>query len=326
MKKARKTSLTLKDIPVIWVVLALLAVGAAWWSWSAHTRAEQAARRLRTVERTWRALSLSEPLPTAAVAEAWRDEREDLTASLAAARRALGAGRRDPVAQAEVPAARAEAFFALAQFVEAQRANAATAGVGVPPGTAFGFSAYANSGPDDAAIGLVHRQHQVVKALLETLWHNGARELTRVQREWPAGKLAAGSAGRREGRPEDYLEWPAARSLARAGLVDTLAVRVGFIGKTDDLRRYLNALAELPMPLVVRAVEVEPLGADGAARGGMRTLADLFRDESAEPVDAEAEEGAVPIIGANDAEFLVTVEYLDFDAGQAQAEAEEGDS
>ncbi len=300
-------------------VLIFGAVCAAgWWSWSAHGRAEQAARRLAAAERSWRSLEASEPVPTAAVAAAWRTRRESLERHLERARSALGAGTNNAITHSPPPAQRADAFFALARFVEEQRAAAGRAGVALPKECAFGFSAYAHRGPADEELALVHRQQQVTQGLLEILWRSGARALTRMQREVPADKLRTESttvrgSGPVEGRREDYLQLPASRSLARAGLVDTLALRIGFVGKTSTLRNYLNELTRRPLPLVVRSVEVEPLGTDGTARGGVRTLADLFPDEqAAATTDGGEEQAAVPIIGMSDAEFLVTVEYLDF--------------
>ena len=89
------------------------------------------------------------------------------------------------------------------------------------------------------------------------------------------------------------------------------------------VRRYLADLRALPMPLLVRAVEVEPLDADGRARGGARSLADLFRDDEASSMGEDGND-TVPIIASNDAEFLVTVLYLDFHhVAKANGEDEE---
>ena len=299
---------------IAWAAFILLLGLASWFAGSAYQRATQAARRVQVAEQNWRALGLADPMPTAEGAAHWRERRESLEKQLAHARRALGEGREKSTTP--VPTQRAEAFFAIAQFVERQRALAREAGVGLPEGYALGFSAYANSGPPDEELAIVHRQVQVVDALLELLWRSGARELTRVQRELPARKLTDATprsgTSRAEGRPEDFLPGAAERSLARDGIVDMLELRLGFIGKTATLRRYLNELPALPLPLVVRAVEVEPLGANGAARGGIRTLADLFGEEL-EPVEGAAgDDGVVPIIASNESEFLVTVAYLDF--------------
>ena len=314
----------------ILVLVAATLLGAGFaiaWTWTAKGKAEQAQRRLRATERSWQALSASEPAPTAEMAAAWDRRVADLKEDATRHRQQLGESRTDPVQSTPAPTQRAEAFFAIAQFIEAQRVLASKAGVGVPDGYTFGFSAYSNSGPVDAELGIVHRQRLVVESLLQSLWSSGARELTRVQREAADLKVRGDDStprgSRREGRPEDYFQPSPARERNRAGIVDTLAFRVGFVGKTATLRRVLGGLQALPMPLVVRAVEVEPLDAEGRARGGARSLADLFRAEE----NAAAGEGAsdtVPIIASNDAEFLVTVVYLDFNhVAKAGAEPQE---
>jgi hypothetical protein len=94
--------------------------------------------------------------------------------------------------------------------------------------------------------------------------------------------------------------------------VDTLTFRIGFVGKTPTLRRFLNRLAATDVALVVRGIEVEPWSETGTVAAGVRTLADLFRDEEVGDAGEDSTAAAVPIIKANAAEFLVTVEYLDF--------------
>ena len=217
--------------------VTLLCVGLAlWWSWRSHENAAKAQGHLRTIERSWQVLAASDPAPTAEVAAAWERRVAALESRLQQTRRALGESRADPVRSTAAPAQRAEAFFALAQFVEAQRTQAAQAGVRLADRYEFGFSAYSNSGPVDAELPIVHRQHLVVKAMLESLWGSGARELTRVQREAADTKVRGGETSqrtsRRDGRPEDYFELSPGRELARDGFVDTLAFRVGFTGNT----------------------------------------------------------------------------------------------
>lgn len=298
---------------------ALVVVAAGVWTWHAHGLAEQAQHRLRIRLNEQRAVLATVPAPTEAVAA-------QLAAAVAASegtagglRRALGAGRPDPVHAAPPPPQRADAFFQIAQFVEAQRTAAQRAGVGVPAGTSFGFAAYSNSGPEDAHLAIVHRQQLVVTRLLEALWTVHPRELTTLQREPPAAKrdgVAAGDNGaassRGTGRADELFAGPGERSAARPAVVDTLAFRIGFVGKTATLRRYLAALGEQDVPLMVREIAVQPLGSDGRAVGGTRSLADLFRDDDTAPTGEEGEHESVPIIAANESEFLVTVEYLDF--------------
>ena len=119
----------------------------------------------------------------------------------------------------------------------------------------------------------------------------------------------------REGRPEDWLRWTDERSLAQSGTLDALAVRLSWVGHTATLRAWLSELGRGDTPLIVREVEVEPLGEGGRPVGGRRGLADLFRDEELD-VATVASGGAnvVPLISENRSVFHVTLEYLDFDA------------
>ena len=312
------------------VLVLVLAAGAIWWSQQQAERASRAERQLRMRTTQWRALAGSQPAPVAAVAEAIATEVAKTERRLKALRQQLGVSDQDPVRGAEVPEARADAFFTIARFVEEQRAAAQRAGVNVPGTETFSFSAHRNSGPAVAHIGVVHRQTLIAQYLLNALWQVHPVSLTGVQRENPATKIESTvgeSDAIREGRPEDWFVWPEIRSLARDGIVDTLALRVGFVGRTATLRAFMAAIAQSDAPLVVREVAVQPLGADGRASGGRRTLEDLFRDDSVPGKGKSDSETTVPIIAANDAEFTVTVEYLDFTGpalSRADALMEEG--
>ncbi|MCC5024663.1 MAG: Amuc_1100 family pilus-like protein [Candidatus Synoicihabitans palmerolidicus] len=306
------------------VLTAILWIGAGWWTLHTKAEADRAAERLAARQMEWRALQASELAPVAA-----ETGRQVASAEAAAKvlRRTLGVKTRDAIWTEEPPPQRADAFFKLAQFQERQREAAENAGVLIPEGMSWGFSAFANSGPDNAYLGVVHRQQLVVERLLNALWRAQPRELTRIQREPEQHKVArahdAVDRVRPGGRADDYWEWKRERSVQRDGIVDTLAFRVGFVGKTGTLRRFLAEVRNEDVPVVVREVAVEPLGADGRAQGGVRSLAALFRDEEEAAGDTGDDgEEAVPIIVANEAEFLVTVEYLDF-YGPRLAQAEE---
>jgi hypothetical protein len=315
------------EFAIIGIVTVLLALTAMWWSWDRVQAATRADRQLRQRQAQWKALRSAEPAPTAAVADALEQRVRQSEKAVAALKAQLGLSHTDAVRAAPVPPQRADAFFAIAQFVEAQRAAARRVGVIVPENATFSFGSYANSGPDDADLALVNRQQMVVERILGSLWAVRPLRLTRLEREDPEVKRATGESatttttttlatGRRSGRMEDYFAFPAERSLARSGFVSTLAFRVGFTGKTGTLRRFLAEIDELDVPVVVRSVEVEAAGKDGRGSGGTRSLAELFRDEENPGTNANeaAEAAAVPIIASNTSEFLVVLEYLDFGA------------
>jgi hypothetical protein len=309
-------------------VSAGLLIAGIWWSSQQHSAAARAERQLRVQQTQWRSLADSDPAPTAAVVSALEREVAAAREVVARLRQQLGESARDPVQSGAVPAARADAFFALARFMEEQNTQAAAAEVEVVAGESFGFSAHRNSGPADAHIELVHHQMTATALALNALWRAKPTEFIQVQRENPLTKrpMADGAAmgSGREGRPQDWLDWPAGRSLARAGILDTLALRFSWVGHTSTLRAWLQELGDSAAPLIVREVSVEPLSAGGRPAGGRRGLADLFRDESVEVTAAEdGEVNVIPLIDENRAVFHVTLEYLDFDPAPVVPNEEE---
>tara|TARA_B110000305_G_scaffold240733_1_gene312268 strand:+ start:2142 stop:3134 length:993 start_codon:yes stop_codon:yes gene_type:complete len=313
------------------VFVIILAGSAVWWGQQQAATSTKLERQLRARLAQWRALSGSQPAPVSAVAEALAVQVAKARRTVNSLRQLLGASGKDPVRQTTPPEQRADAFFAIARFMEEQRSAASRTGVPVPETETFSFSAHRNSGPADEHIALVHRQTLVVTRLLNLLWQTRPVSLIAVQRENPSAKVDTGNKAitvSREGRPEDWFEWPSSRSLARDGIVDTLAFRIGFVGRTATLRGFLAGISAADVPLVVREVSVQPLGSNGQAPGGRRTLEDLFRDEP-EPGEAAGESSnTVSIIPANDAEFSVTIEYLDLVgpmlARAAELEEEDG--
>ena len=296
--------------------LSLAVVSSGWWSWHEAEEAQRAERRLGMRMTQWRGVVASEPTPTAEVAGALASQVEEARKVVRSWHARLGGTAPDPVYAHPVPEQRADAFFALAQFVEEQRTKAQRAAVEIRDHETFSFSAHRNSGPADEHLGLVHRQVVVVGRLLDALWKVRPVELIQVQRENPQQKNPLANAARtgsREGSPEDWMSWPDTRDLGEEGMVDSLAFQIGFVGRTATLRGYLAELSEESVPLVVRSVQVASLGADGRARRGRRTLDDLFRDEG-EPGSSghDQSDATVPIIPSNNAEFTVVVEYLDF--------------
>lgn len=306
------------------VVFLGLMLGASSWSLDRFNRAEKSARTLLVKQREWAALTRVTPALVPDITAELEAQAGRIEAKLRTARKRLGGGSDDPIRESEVPAQRAEAFFAIAQFVEAQRGLAQAAGVSVPDGTQFGFSAYSNSGPETELIGVVHRQQRVMSQLLGALWGAKPKSVTRTLREIPAvaGAKVGGSGTRTSGRNNDFLRPASGRSLRRAGLVDTLTFQIGFVGKTNTLRRFLQNLEGTSVALVVRGIEVEPVSGDGSTSGGVRSLADLFRDDPEVSSEIAPESEAVPIIESNLSEFLVTVSYLDFE-GARMVEASE---
>lgn len=273
---------------------ALLVLGEGWLIYDRWEASRAAAKKLVQKEGELMAMRDLTPVPTRPVATA-------IEADLARGQRAVAAmqaelkGRgpaADRLASAKVPAARTDAYFDLATFVEKTRELAKKNDVEIRPEAArFGFSLYANEGPKEDRIASVFHQRQVVQFLVESLIEARPRSLFLIQRERALNKAekeailaaqaaAANSAG---GTPPEPPPEPAPgsgspaepespdifaidpRVTARApGFIDTTPVRIVFTGQTVTLRTFLNKLASFELPVLVREVEVDRATAEDA--------------------------------------------------------------
>lgn len=243
----------------------------------------QAGLEQKKQERDW--VARQSPAPTAETEAALDAELVAVRARLVELRDGLQARPPDPFA-GPVPGKPTEAFFQLAALVEQARAQAITTRVTLRPDERFGFSAYANEGPPADLLGAVHRQQTAVQSVLEPLFEARPLALLGVRRTSPAGESASGRGG-----AEDFFTLEAGLSLRRPGLVDTEPVRLEFTGQTSTLRTFLNGLAGLRHPVVVRRVDVEPLPPAGGSR----------------PVTADAPR---PLVRQSLSKFAVTVEFI----------------
>ncbi len=216
-----------------------------------------------------------------------------------------------------VPADRWEAFLDLSEFVERTRERAARAGVGLKPDERFGFSAYATEGPEAGMIPAVFRQRLVVEALMEGLFDSQPFRLLSIQRETP---LLAGAqpsspsrmpAARTGARPADLFSMEPRLSSRVPGVADATAFRLAFVGTTGVLRRFLNRLSRLELPVVVRCVEVEPAtGPDSAPVEPIASGLNSLTPAAESSVDAA--ENLVPVASPAFSKFTVTVESIEF--------------
>ncbi len=284
-----------------------------------------------------------------------REVAKEIEADWARAQQALAAMQgelkgRGPAAErlrsVKVPAARTDAYFDLATFVEKMRELAKKQDVEIRPEAArFGFNAYANEGPDAGLIEPVFRQRSIAQYLIEALLEARPRALLMVKREPPLTKkereerVAALAAALASGQPADpavagvevavpegpdYFQIDPRGSARVPGYVDATAFRLVFTGQTAALRQFLNRLAGFELPVLVREVEVEPATAEeSAAVANDETPADtpaaapsvvLTVKAPAKPPAKKAPPRApvsTPIVTQPLSKFTVTVEYID---------------
>jgi hypothetical protein len=245
------------------------------------------------------------------------------------------------LAATKPPAMRTDAFFDLATFVSKSRALAQKQGVLIGPGAAhFGFSLYANEGPETALIDPVFRQRLVANYLVDALLAARPRALLAVQRERPLHAderkarheaLAVAAADPTAAPPAplessttlspDYFDLDARLSAQAPGLVEVSGFRLIFTGQTAALRALLNQLASFELPIIVRSVEVEPAAgedivaapAEDAAAAPSQPAAPAVSIVLSAPVAKAAKPVATiaPLVAKSISKFTVTVEYVE---------------
>jgi hypothetical protein len=264
------------------LVCAVVALGELALIHERFTASRAAARRLEQRKGELATTATLIPAPTREIAAAIQADLTRAQASLASMQAELkGRGpSAERIHNAKVPAARTDAYFDLATFVEKMRELARKNDVDLRPEAArFGFAAYANEGPLPDHIEPVFRQRQVAQYLVEALLEARPRALlavkrertvTKAEREERAAALANG------GTPPEPTSEPAEegpdifaidkRITARApGYIDTLPFRFVFTGQTAALRTFLNKLASFELPVLVREVEVDTATAEETA-------------------------------------------------------------
>jgi hypothetical protein len=264
-------------------VCALLVLGEGWCIYERAATSRATARQLVEKRAQLAEMTTKVPAPTREVAKAIESDltraREALTAMQAELKGRGAAAER--MQKAKVPAARTDAYFDLATFIEKTRELAKKNDIDVRPEAArFGFAAHAHEAPDVDRIEAVFHQRQVAQYLLEALIDAHPRALLAVQREAPLTKkeredraavLVAAAAAAANGTPAeppppaeptaegpDFFVLDPRVSVRAPGFLDSTAFRLVFVGETGSLRAFLNKLAGFELPVLVREVEVEP--------------------------------------------------------------------
>jgi len=284
-----------------WFVGALtlcgvIALGELFFIYERWSAARGAEARLAQRQTDLGTMASMMPPPTREVATAVEEDLARAQAALASMRAQLKG--RGPAAErlrsTRVPAARTDAYFDLASYVERMRELARKNEIAVrPEALRFGFAAYANEGPEAERIEPVFRQRLLAQYLVESLIEARPRAILAVQREPTLtapereardAALAAAAASTEPGAEAASLELPEGsdyfaidpRLTARKpGFVDTTPFRFVFTGQTAALRAFLNRLAAFELPVLVREVEVDIASAEDAAEVPVAEEADV---------------------------------------------------
>ncbi len=318
---------------------ALVVLGEGWCIYERWSASREAAVTLGKKQAELQAMGGLTPPPTRGVATA-------IESDLARAQRALAAMQAElkgkgPAAErlrtAKVPTARTDAYFDLATFVEKTRELAKSNDVEVRPEAArFGFSRYANEGPETERIESVFHHRLIAQYLVESLLESKPRALLSIQREPSLTKKEKDDPGAALNPLDgpDYFAIDPRASARVPGYLDATAFRFVFTGQTTALRSFLNRLASFELPVLVREVEVEPATSTEtteASSAAEETAADPTAPSvvltAKTPVPkapgAPKPSNAAPIVTKPWCRFSVTVEYIELVA-PAGAEAGKG--
>ncbi len=314
----------LKSHPVFTITVSLLlavALGAAVLLYLNLGKVSAAAREVEQKGQTLSDYTKRTPFPS-------QENLDAVTAEVARARELLAAmqaalkGRGEHAARvqnAALPVGPTEAYFDVANFVEAMRTAATEAEITIPAGTRFGFSSHASTGPEREIIPQVHRQRLVAEYLLKTLFAAAPQELVSLQRNRPVapGKTAQvaptskGKTSAATGPESDFFDIDSRMTAAVPGFVETTAFKVSFIGYSSALRKFLNEIASFDLPLVVRSVEVESVAnkqeTSRRPASAANALGALFGTTT---TTAPAADTVKPIVEQVRSRFTVTIEYI----------------
>jgi len=316
----------IKSHPIFSTVMIMLTVFTAGELWFLLSlRKQEAALESETELKIGQinVLQRQRPAPTDDNVLLAQDDLEQRKAVLSTMLRSLGVTQQDELEYfKDEPADDITAFFDISGFVGQMHAEANEAGVQVEDTEQFGFATYENFGPDPGLIRIVYRQRRILQYLLERLIAAGPQALISVQREKPVAEgdstTTARSPSRNQpssrdnaptrGPASDFFVIDPQVSARTPGYVDTMAFRIVFVGQSAALRGFMNALAEPGLPLVVRSVEVQTLGAESAGPGTRENSGNSGTGSGALP---ELVSANVPIVAENDAQFTVTVEMFE---------------
>lgn len=334
--------------PLFAIAMSLCAVvvlGELALIYERYAASRNAAKRLAQRQTDLESMTVLMPPPTRDVATAIEADLAKAQQSLASMQGELKgrgpAGER--IRGTKAPAARTDAYFDLATFVEKSRAAAARNEMEIRPEAArFGFGAFANEGPMPDHIEAVFRQRQIAQYLIDALIEARPRAIFSVKREATLGKAErearAAAIANGEPAPEvhgeegpDYFAIDPRVTARVPGFIDTIPFRFVFTGQTAALRNFLNRLASFELPILVREVEVEQATAEesttapvleeaatAAAEAAVAASVVLTTESDApapRPVAPKARAPraptTTPIVSRTISKFTVTVEFVE---------------
>jgi hypothetical protein len=306
------------------LLIGAVTAGQAWLVFSQRSDTTKLAKEIEQKKQQLKAFANQKPFPSPEnlkAVEADRAQAEKTRDEIRNILRATGEVATQ-LAAAAVPASSTDAYFDIANYVERIRAEATTAKVGLSAENRLGFSLYASTGPERDLIPAVFHQRQYADYLLGVLIEAKPGQILSLQRERPLtaaqkqqvdDALASGQPSPISGQGDgaDYFTIDPRTSARVPGFVETSPFRLTFTGTTASLRTFLNALARFELPVVVRSVEVEPIGGSTRSSSPAPSSSPFGPwGSSSATGSAPAAEAVKPLVEQTESRFVVTVEFI----------------
>lgn len=162
----------------------------------------------------------------------------------------------------------------------------------IPEECAFGFEKYLDASilPEGSIVSKIDKQRQVLGYVLDQLIASDPFSIQSIEREVVEDETLR----------EDGFRIDPKVSARDPGVIDTFAFQLTFTGYTSTLRRFLNSLMEVQLPIVVRKVEVD------------RSETDLKNEFDALFSAAESiQSKQKPVVAGTESIFTVTLEFIE---------------
>jgi len=280
---------------------ALLAEG--WQLVESRGAAVAAERALAQKNREWKRLAALDPAPTPARAAGIDEERAGAEDALAVLRGEL-AGSRDGSARLDSATGASgsgpDTPSDAADLIRALHEQARRAAVNVRPEEQFGLAAIGEEAATPESIMALQRQFTATNSVVQALFAAKPSQLVSVQQTRPRGPANRRAAAQQ--RPAEdgagagsAFDIDPRLSVREPGLIETIPIRLTFVGRTATLRQFLNELLAGGDLVAISEVKAEPADPPRDIRRG--------RPTASEPVAS--------LVNAAQSRFTVTIEYCE---------------
>ncbi len=304
------------SIFLLLVFSPLLLVTLAFFAVSEEQKAEVARLRVEAEAEALNQLKISNPSPNAENLAAARRQLDLLSSHLETLNHQLAQGGiplRDLQEDFSTPQ---DLYFNLVQFVETYRNRALAKGIQLREDENFAFGSLLSKTAEFPlqSAEKIYLQRLVLGRLLDMLFDSEPSRLVSVQREPIPQVDGENSSTYLKNSSREFFTLKPPSTARASNLVKTFGIRLAFTGRTENLRRFLQRISTLEIPVQVRGLAVTPaenLPQAGASKKLISTDPKSFGIFDEKDFFARAQSSPVPIVDANTSNFTVTLEYFE---------------